>query len=86
MGIKVTTVDIREYTCERCGHFWRQRMPGQPDPLTLHGRVAWCRQQRWRSKHGFEAGIVFSQPERYDDPTFGRFSHFIAAQLLAKHV
>jgi len=61
------------------------KLPDQPDPLTLHGHVAWCRQGRRRSEHAFEVGIIFSQPERYDDPTFGRFSHFIASQLLTRH-
>jgi len=61
------------------------KLPDSAEPLTLHGRVAWCRQRRGKSGQPFEAGITFEQPERYDDPIFSRFSHFIASQLLAKH-
>ena len=43
MGIQEVFVKIKEYTCERCVHVWRQRVPGSDDPLTC----AKCRSAYW---------------------------------------
>jgi hypothetical protein len=43
MGIQEVFVKLKEYTCERCGHVWRQRVPRSDDPLTC----AKCRSAYW---------------------------------------
>ena len=43
MGIQEIFVKLKEYTCERCRHVWRQRVSGTDDPLTC----AKCRSAYW---------------------------------------
>jgi len=63
-------------------------LPNQQEPLSLMGKVAWCRQkQGFRSTRttSFEVGVAFTLSTSSDE-TFVRYCHFIAAQLLMKHL
>ena len=61
-------------------------LPAQSKPLTLVGRVVWCRQAIGRRKGPYEVGIEFTFARTADDPMFAKYSAFIATQLLAKHL
>ena len=57
-------------------------LPGQPEPLSFRGKIAWCRVGR----QSYEAGIAFIRPSTYTDPTFALLSRFIASLLLRRHL
>ena len=59
-------------------------LPDQPEPLAFLARVAWCRQGNHREQ--CEVGVALSAFDSYHEGAFRQYSHFIASQLLKKHL
>ena len=61
-------------------------LPEEDEPVTLAGRVIWCRAGQGEYGVQFEVAVAWQAGDACDQRTFARYCQFIATQLLKKYL
>ena len=61
-------------------------LPGQSEPVSFLGRVAWCAQRLGRHRERYFVGVEFAEVELPDHVMLSRYYHYIASHLVIKYL